>query len=145
MTPTPALASAKLRRPPFRMDLVPSDAYRVTDPQMTRPLSSFRGRRLTAAAGIGNPERFFAMLRGLGLSFHRMPLDDHHTYRTNPFEKRNSEAILMTEKDAVKCAHFFESRMWAVPITARLEPALLEAVLGNIGGRKAPPTAEAAR
>jgi tetraacyldisaccharide 4'-kinase len=126
-----------LMRMPFHMELVPGDAYRVNDPTTTRPINSFRGRRLTAAAGIGNPQRFFAMLRGLGLSFHRMPLDDHHRYRTNPFERRNSEAVLMTEKDAVKCARFEESRMWAVPVTAKIDPALVEAILGHIGGSKA--------
>jgi tetraacyldisaccharide 4'-kinase len=127
-----------LQKPPFRMVLVPGDAYRVNDPAMSRPLTGFRGRRLTAAAGIGNPQRFFSMLRGIGLSFHRMPLDDHHRYRDNPFERRNSEAVLMTEKDAVKCLRFDEARMWAVPVTAQIDPALVDAILGHIGGPKAP-------
>lgn len=124
--------------PPFHMELVPGDAYRVNDPGTTRTLESFRGRRLTAAAGIGNPQRFFALLRSIGLSFHRMPLDDHHRYRDNPFARRNSEAVLMTEKDAVKCARFVESRMWAIPVYARIEPKLVETILGHIGGRKTP-------
>ncbi len=123
-------------REPFRMELVPGDAYRVNDPATTRTLESFRGRRLTAAAGIGNPQRFFKLLKGLGLSFHRMPLDDHHRYRENPFVRRNSEAVLMTEKDAVKCARFDEARMWAIPVSARMDGSLIEAVLGNIGGSK---------
>ncbi len=122
---------------PYRMELLPGTPYRVNDPSTTRPLDSFRGRRLTAAAGIGNPQRFFALLKGLGLSFHRMPLDDHHRYRDNPFARRNSEAVLMTEKDAVKCARFAEARMWAVPVFARVDPSLVDAILGNIGGRKA--------
>jgi len=131
---------------PFRMELFPGDAYRVNDPATTRTLDSFRGRRLTAAAGIGNPQRFFALLRGLGLSFHRMPLDDHHGYRENPFARRNSEAVLMTEKDAVKCARFEEARMWAIPVYARIDPRLVDAILGHIGGRKgaAPPSEPAA-
>lgn len=124
------------RQPPFRMELVPGEIYRVNDPKVRRSLDSFRGRRLTAAAGIGNPQRFFALLRAAGLSFHRMPLDDHERYRENPFAKRNSEAILMTEKDAVKCARFEEPRMWAVPVTARVDPALVTAILAHIGGSK---------
>ena len=127
-------------RPPYRMELVPGDAYKVNEPTTTRPLQSFRGRRLTAAAGIGNPQRFFALLKTQGLTFHRMPLDDHHRYRENPFTRRNSEAVLMTEKDAVKCARFDEARMWAVPVSAAIDPALVEAVLSHIGGRKAPAT-----
>jgi tetraacyldisaccharide 4'-kinase len=136
-TPLPELPDGvSPLKAPFRMELLPGDAYRVNDPSMVRPLQSFRGRRLTAAAGIGNPQRFFAMLRTLGLSFHRMPLEDHHRYRKNPFEWRNSEAVLMTEKDAVKCARFVEPRMWAVPITAHVDPRLVEAILANIGGSK---------
>lgn len=122
--------------PPFRMELVPGDAYRVNDRTITRPLDSFRGRRLTAAAGIGNPQRFFELLRSLGLSFHRMPLADHHRYDDNPFARRNSEAVLMTEKDAVKCARFDEARMWAVPVFAVVDPALVAAIVARIGGRR---------
>ena len=124
------------RHPPYRMELLPGEIYRVNDPTITRSLDSFRGRRITAAAGIGNPQRFFALLRGAGLSFHRMPLDDHHRYDDNPFARRNSEAILLTEKDAVKCARFEEPRMWAVPVTARIDPALVAAILAHIGGSK---------
>jgi tetraacyldisaccharide 4'-kinase len=134
MPPLPAGIVAL--HPPYRMELMPGEIYRVNDPRTTRPLDSFRGRRLTAAAGIGNPQRFFALLRSVGLSFHRMPLDDHYRYRDNPFAGRNSEAVLMTEKDAVKCARFEEARMWAVPVTARIDPSLVEAILGHIGGRK---------
>ena len=124
-------------RPPFRMDLVAGDAYLVKDPATMRPITGFRGRRLTAAAGIGNPTRFFALLKGAGLSFHRMPLDDHYRYDENPFAYRNSEAVLMTEKDAVKCARFDETRMWAIPVSAHVDTGLVDAVLERIGGRKA--------
>ena len=123
-------------RAPYRMTLVPSDAYRVNNSGETRALQQFRGRRLTAAAGIGNPQRFFALLHRAGLKFHRMPLDDHHRYRDNPFAGRHAEAVLMTEKDAVKCRRFEESRMWAVPVSARIDPALVAALLEHIGGSK---------
>ena len=125
-------------RPPYRMTLVPGDAYRVNNPGETRELQLFRGRRLTAAAGIGNPQRFFALLYRAGLKFHRMPLDDHHRYRDNPFSARFAEAVLMTEKDAVKCTRFVESRMWAVPVIAEIDPALVTAILEHIGGSKSP-------
>lgn len=129
-------------RLPYRMTLVPGDAYRVNDPAETRELRRFSGRRLTAAAGIGNPERFFALLRRAGLKFHRMPLRDHHRYRENPFVNRFAEIVLMTEKDAVKCRRFNETRMWAVPVSAEIDPALVAAILAHIGGSKAsvPPT-----
>ena len=135
----PALpAGAAPARSPYRMTLVPDDAYRVNNPSETRALELFRGRRLTAAAGIGNPQRFFALLHRAGLKFHRMPLDDHHRYRDNPFVSRYAEVVLMTEKDAVKCKRFDESRMWAVPVTAEVDPALVAALLEHIGGSKKP-------
>ncbi|MGI9025189.1 MAG: tetraacyldisaccharide 4'-kinase, partial [Burkholderiaceae bacterium] len=125
-------------RTPYRMTLAAGDAWRVNNPGETRALRLFRGRRLTAAAGIGNPQRFFALLRSTGLKFHRMPLDDHHRYRDNPFADRFSEAVLMTEKDAVKCRRFDEERMWAVPVSAQIDPALVADILEHIGGSKKP-------
>lgn len=123
---------------PYRMTLVLGDAYQVNNPGETRALRSFRGRRLTAAAGIGNPQRFFALLNRAGLKFHRMPLDDHYRYRDNPFVDRFAEIVLMTEKDAVKCRRFDETRMWAVPVSAKIDPALVAAILEHIGGGKNP-------
>ena len=130
-----------LTHAPYRMTLVPGDAYRVNRPAETRALSTFRGQRLTAAAGIGHPERFFAMLRGVGLSFHRMPLRDHFRYTANPFDDRFSQAVLMTEKDAVKCRRFDEERMWAVPVRAAIDPSLVDALLGHIGTSRRPTNA----
>jgi len=121
---------------PHRMTLVPSAAYRVNDPRETRELTGFRGMRLTGAAGIANPQRFFDTLRKFGLKFHRMPLDDHYTYQENPFTERTSEAILMTEKDAIKCRRFEEPRMWAVPITPTIDRRLVDAVLKHVGGSR---------
>lgn len=128
-------------RSPYRMTLVPGDAYRVNNPVETRELRLFGGQRLTAAAGIGNPQRFFALLRRAGLKFHRMPLDDHHRYHENPFINRFAEIVLMTEKDAVKCRRFDETRMWAVPVSAMIDPALVEAILAQIGSKTPAPPA----
>ena len=127
-----------LVREPFRMTLVPGDAYLINDPSTTVAIESFRGQRLTAAAGIGHPERFFQMLRTRGLSFHRMALHDHYRYVDNPFARRHSAAVLMTEKDAVKCRKFTEKRMWAVPVTAAIDPGLVDAILVNVGASRRP-------
>ncbi|MBS1170514.1 MAG: tetraacyldisaccharide 4-kinase, partial [Burkholderiaceae bacterium] len=81
--------------------------------------------RLAAAAGIGNPARFFSMLRAAGLHFAELPLPDHFDYKTSPFSNIEADIILITEKDAVKCA-LFElpeniRRLWVVPVTARID------------------------
>ncbi|WP_119156569.1 tetraacyldisaccharide 4'-kinase [Caldimonas tepidiphila] len=66
------------------------------------PLADLRGRRLMAAAGIAHPRRFFSMLAAQGLEFEPCPLPDHHRYAALPWAGRDFEAVLVTEKDAVK-------------------------------------------
>jgi tetraacyldisaccharide 4'-kinase len=87
------------------------------------------GLRILAAAGIGLPERFFAMLRDAGLALDILALPDHHDYATDPFAGRDADLILITAKDAVKCRARPEiatdARVHVVPLVARLDPALI--------------------
>ena len=69
-----------------------------------RPLASFRGRGVHAVAGIGNPARFFAQLRALGLNVIEHPFPDHHPFNAAELDFADELPVLMTEKDAVKCA-----------------------------------------
>lgn len=71
-------------------------------PQLAERQAS-QGLRILAAAGIGAPDRFFAMLRGHGLAIDELPLPDHYDYSANPFAELGADLILITEKDAVKC------------------------------------------
>ncbi len=59
--------------------------------------------RIVAAAGIGMPDRFFAMLRGRRAVIEELPLADHFDFVANPFTGLAADRILITEKDAVKC------------------------------------------
>ena len=78
-----------------------------------------------AAAGIGNPARFFNTLRNAGLSFSEMPLPDHFDFSPNPFAQIQADRILITEKDAVKCAQIAglkdDGRLWVVPVRAQFD------------------------
>jgi len=70
----------------------------------TIPVERMRGERVTAMAGIGNPERFFARLEAEGLRVDRVPLDDHATPDPDRIARlrRKGRRIVITEKDAVK-------------------------------------------
>jgi tetraacyldisaccharide 4'-kinase len=135
---TPQLA-ASVGGAPFRMQLVGEVAEQLCDPGQRRPLASFVGQRLLAAAGIGNPGRFFTLLRGAGLAFAELPLPDHYDFRENPFATLDADVILITEKDAVKCGQLEnlkdDPRLWVVPVTARIDAALAELIVEKCRGR----------
>ena len=74
---------------------------------------------LTAVAGVGNPRRFFDALQQLGLEFQSKVFPDHHAYR--PQELADfSGTVVMTEKDAVKCAAFARPDWWSLEVEAEL-------------------------
>lgn len=124
---------------PFRMGLAGDVAERLGNPDERLPLADFAGRRILAAAGIGNPGRFFAMLRGAGLAFAELPLPDHYDFRDNPFAAADADVILITEKDAVKCGQLenlkHDPRLWVVPVAARIDAALAEQIVEKCRGR----------
>ena len=134
----PALAQAVGGRP-FQMRLVGEFAAPLARPEARLPLQALRGKRIVAAAGIGNPGRFFAMLRGAGLSIAELPLPDHHDFLDRPFDAVDADVILITEKDAVKCRQLDnlkdDPRLWVVPVTARIDPALAEQIVEKCRGR----------
>lgn len=98
-----------------------------------RPLSAFAGQRVHAVAGIGNPARFFAMLRAQGVAVVPHAFADHHDYRAEDFAFGSELPVLMTEKDAVKCAAFANDWFYSVPVAAKLPEAFWIALLERLG------------
>ena len=98
-----------------------------------RPLASFAGQRVHAVAGIGNPQRFFDALRAAGIGVVPHAFADHHAYVAADLDFGNDLPVLMTEKDAVKCAAFADARCFAVPVDAELPAAFWVALLDRIG------------
>ncbi len=136
---TPRLA-ARVGGRPWQMVLAGDCAERLGDRRDRVPLRHIGGRgRVVAAAGIGNPGRFFRMLADAGLAFQELPLPDHHDFLDRPFAHVAAEVILMTEKDAVKCAHIEElrndPRLWVVPVSAQIDAALIEHIVEKCRGR----------
>jgi tetraacyldisaccharide 4'-kinase len=81
-------------------------------------LDEFAGRSVHAVAGIGNPERFFNMLRAHGIEVVGHPLPDHAHLRAADISFADERPVLMTEKDAVKCGRIAGPRHWYVPVSA---------------------------
>lgn len=125
----------------FAMVLSGEIAYQLADTARTHSLEAWRDREnlnMLAAAGIGNPGRFFGMLRQAGLQFDEMPLPDHYDFAQNPFAAVRADIILITEKDAVKCRHHDalrnDPRLWVVPVSARVDAALPQKILEKLRG-----------
>jgi tetraacyldisaccharide 4'-kinase len=124
--------------PIFEMILQPGRFYRLDDPQQTCEAEGLRGRgRLHALAGIGNPERFFQTLNSLGLDCENHPFPDHHRYSSADLAFASDGILLMTEKDAVKCAGLTAGETWVLPVEAELSPALIDLILEKLRGRQA--------
>ncbi len=124
----------------YTMQLVPVDAERLSDRTQRQSLRDFSFvQSVAAVAGIGNPERFFTTLRSHGISLTTtQALPDHFDYATNPFADIEASAILITEKDAVKCmqhnAIANDARLWVVPVQAHVDASLAKHILEKLHG-----------
>ena len=85
-----------------------------------KALKDFAGQDCRAIAGIGNPKRFFSQLANAGLSCETLAFPDHHAFTADDLHFADTKPVLMTEKDAVKCAHFAQAHHWYLPIDAEL-------------------------
>ncbi len=104
----------------------------LSDPTAARTAREFVGQTVHAVAGIGNPQRFFATLVDLGLEFTAHPFPDHYAFRPEDLDFPGADAILMTEKDAVKCAAFARPQLWFLPVEAEIDPPLERRILAKL-------------
>ena len=87
-------------------------------------ISAFVGKQIHAVAGIGNPSRFFKQLENSGLSIIEHAFSDHHHYVQEDFSGWETDCIIMTEKDAVKCSHLSLPDAWVFRVKADLSDEL---------------------
>ena len=120
--------------PVFGFHLAGSAFERVANRQEHCLADAFRGRRVHAMAGIGRPERFFGQLEGMGLSIERRPFPDHHAFTPADLAIPDGDVLLMTEKDAVKCAPFAPADSWVWPVRAQLAPGAAELIVEKLDG-----------
>ena len=116
----------------FEMQLVGAQFYNMLDPNLTANAADFAGKNVKAIAGIGKPQQFFEHLRSLGLTFASMGFADHHAFSAADLAKLNADALIMTEKDAVKCQAFAQAHYWVLPVEANIDAGLLDVVLQKI-------------
>lgn len=125
----------------YSMRLEGETLHRMTDARERRSLREFAGGKVHAVAGIGHPERFFLHLARLGLEPLPHPFPDHHAFRAADLEFGDEAPVLLTEKDAVKLRHAARPHWWVLPVTARLDPAFGDWLLGKMNEWRRPKAA----
>lgn len=81
------------------------DAALITAPDM-RAILGVSKETAIAAAGLGNPAKFFKTLLEAGINALPYPLPDHQAIKETWLVSQTSKPIIMTEKDAVKCGGY---------------------------------------
>lgn len=99
-----------------------------------------------ALAGIGNPQRFFETVRGLGYKPLCHPFPDHYRFAAQDLQFARQHTIVMTSKDAVKCEEFAGPHCWYLDTQVQLAPAFTSALLVQVhalvDARRARPTTD---
>ncbi len=123
-----------LEKNTIRFDLVATNVIRL-DGAETRPIEGFAGTTVHAVAAIGNPARFFDLLRRHGINVVEHAFPDHAPIAQKMLRFSDDHAVLMTEKDAVKLRRAVSERLWYVPVDVEMDPAVSEPWLEQIETR----------
>ncbi|TNC95454.1 MAG: tetraacyldisaccharide 4'-kinase [Gallionellaceae bacterium] len=116
----------------FGMSLHGTRFHNLLNPEIIVTANELSGQRLQAIAGIGHPQRFFDHLQELGLHCSVRAFADHHDFTASDLAFDDADAILMTEKDAVKCAAFATEKHWVLRVDAQVSPALAQLIIKKV-------------
>lgn len=114
------IANGLAKQGEFAMTLVPGELVAVHDMQTKMGLDVLESKRVHAVAGIGNPARFFELLKKHGLDVIEHAFPDHYQFDASDIGFDDELPVLMTEKDAVKCRRFARENTWYLPVEAQL-------------------------
>lgn len=90
--------------------ILQADGFYSVKDNLACSIDELRETDMHAFAGIGNPQRFFNQLCDMGLSVIPHKFMDHHRYQLSDIIFDDNLKVIMTEKDAVKCVQFADSR-----------------------------------
>ena len=108
-----------------------SDACRLNG-SLARPLQGFKDTTVHAVAGIGNPKRFFDLLRAHGIQVIEHGFPDHAAITQADLQFGDDFDVFMTEKDAVKLSQKMSDRYWSVPVDLIMDTEKSSALIDRI-------------
>lgn len=109
----------------YSMKLIPGAITKLTTLEPVTP--DLLPKPVIAVAGIGNPQRFYSTLGQLGIEFTAYSYPDHYQFKPHDLD-HGTAAVIMTEKDAVKCRSFSSEKMYFLPVKAVLDNAFWQAL-----------------
>lgn len=132
---TPRASATKVAR--VRMRLQPTSCTQISTGQVVpwpEWVKEHRERGLGAVAAIGQPQRFFGLLKQQGLDPDpAIALPDHSPDIASSVQKVNQAVILVTDKDAVKLQGTTDSRLWSVQVAPRFsDPHWVQTLLKRL-------------
>ena len=114
--------------------LVASEVCRL-NASLTRRIERFANMTVHGVAAIGNPKRFFDLLRAQGMQVIEHAFPDHALISSTSLNFDDDFDILMTEKDAVKMGSALSDRFWYVPVELEMDAVLAGPWLEQIESR----------
>ena len=91
-------------------------------------INEFQNKKVTAFAGIGNPENFFDLLKDNKLNIvETIKFPDHHKYSEKELEnllskiKENNTILLTTEKDYFRISESYRKNIKCLKIKVEIE------------------------
>lgn len=115
-------------------ELEATEACRLNG-SLTRPIQRFAGTTVHAVAAIGNPRRFFDLLRARDIQIIEHEFPDHAALGRKDLEFGDGFEIFMTEKDAVKLGRNAKDNLWYVPVELKMDPVQSAPLIEQIESR----------
>lgn len=118
----------------IEFELVATEVRRL-DGSLAWPIERFAGTTVHGVAAIGNPDRFFDLLRANGMQVIEHAFPDHAPIGRKELKFGDDFDILMTEKDAVKIGSIAADKLWEVPVDLHMDPLLAGPWLEQVESR----------
>lgn len=112
-------------------ELAANEAIRLNG-SLTRPLADFKGKTVHAIAGIGNPQRFFSLLRAYDVFVVEHEFSDHAAISLDALRFDDEYDVFMTEKDAVKIRESMADNYWSIPVDLCIDGGESEILIERI-------------
>lgn len=107
----------------YRANYTLGRAWRLLAPDEKVEIASLPRGPWLAVTGIGNPQGFYTLLTQQGWTFEQLTFPDHHAFAAADIPA--GKPVVMTEKDAVKCAAFARPDWWVLQLVVEPDDAFI--------------------